>query len=496
MKSKEASDKSATPVVAKYWSGKFYRQVLGAVTAFLRPKLLSPEYYGVWTLLKLIPRYASYGHLGTRSALRYLIPFYRGREDETTTETLRRSGFLFGFIVTGVLAAGIGAGALWPAFTMPVRVGLVAMAVLILLRYYHHFLLSLLKADEAFGVITRSIYVLVTLTFVATVPLLYLFDIYGIYASVIIAEVGTLCYLRVSYEFARGGSFDWSALMELLKKGFPIIILNLAIALVTTCDRIVVGAMLGKEALGYYGIAIMGFAFLIEIPGTARSVMEPRLMRTIERRDPADIVEDYLISPLFNTAYLLPFLIGPAFLAMEAGVSLLLPRYLPGVPAARTLALGVPLLGLAYVPRMLIIARNWQLGVCWRLPPVLAVNVVLGVLLVKNGYGLFGIALATIIAFGLLFLILFAFLRDRLGSATMPGRFWILSLILPIFLMCGLITALMIALPPLFPHMYLRAGLSVGAYVAVYWIFYNIAAARTDVLTPLTIRSLLWKISD
>jgi O-antigen/teichoic acid export membrane protein len=485
MDPQEASDRSTTPVVAKYWSGKFYRQCLGAVTAFLRPKLLSPEYYGVWTLLKLIPRYASYGHLGTRSALRYLIPLYRARGDQDTTGALRGTGFIFGLIVTSILSAGVAVLAVAGDFSLPVLAGLASMALLMVLQYYHHFLTSLLKAHEEFGVITRSIYVIVTLTFLTTIPLLYFFDIYGIYASVILAELGTICYLRAAYEFGRGGPFHPSALRELLQKGFPIIILNLAVALVTTCDRIVVGAMLGKEALGFYGIAIMGLAFLIEIPGTARSVMEPRLMRTIEQRDPAEIIGDYLISPLVKTAYLLPFLIGPAFLGMEAGVSLLLPRYMSAVPAARTLSLGALLLALAYVPRMLIIAKNWQLGVCWRLPPVLAVNVLLGIALVRAGYGLFGIALATIIAFGMLFLILYGFLRARLGAEAFPEGRWILTLIPPVLVMCGLISALLIGVPCLVSGLYLRGAISVLIYATAYWFFYGLAAARIDFLDPL-----------
>ncbi|MCD6416053.1 MAG: hypothetical protein J7M08_05095, partial [Planctomycetes bacterium] len=77
MSKQDAQDDSVAPVVAKYSSGRFYRMGLGLITAFIRPKLLSPEYYGIWTLLKLIPNYLSYAHGGTRTAMRYLIPLYR-----------------------------------------------------------------------------------------------------------------------------------------------------------------------------------------------------------------------------------------------------------------------------------------------------------------------------------------------------------------------------------------------------------------------------------
>ncbi len=490
MNQDNSEQNSTATTIAKYWSGKLYRQVLGAVVSFLRPKLLSPEYYGVWTILKLIRRYASYSHLGTRSALRYLIPLYESREDETTVGALHASGFFFGLGVTILIAVGVMLAALAPGFTRAVRAGLISMGILVILRYYHHFLLSLLKAEEAFGIITRSIYVMVTLTFVTTVPLLYFFDIYGIYASVIIAETGTIVFLRLGYSFRERGTFEWSAVLTLLRKGFPIIVLNLAIALVTTCDRIIVGAMMGKEALGYYGIAIMGMAFLMEIPGTARSVMEPRLMRTLEKRPDDAIVRDYLVSPMMKTVYLLPFLVGPSFLAMEAGVTFLLPRYTAGVPAARTLALGVPLLALAYVPRMLIIARDWQLAVCWRVPPILLVNVVLGVLLVKAGYGLFGIALATILAFGLLFMVLFAFLRVKLENWP-TGDQWVLKLLPPVALMCMLVVVLSSGIPLLISNLYWQAIISVAVFGIIYAGFYHFAAARTDILPPLKPWSML-----
>lgn len=471
---------STSSTVARYWSGKLYRQILGAFVSFLRPKLLSPEYYGIWTILKLIPRYSEYSHLGTRSALRYLIPLYKGRQDGETINKMQGSAFFFGLVITALIAVCVASAALLPGFTWAVRGGLITMAVLILLRYYHHFLLALLKAEEEFGIITRSIYILVTLTFVTTVPLLYFFDIYGMYASVVIAEVGTIAFLRVGYAFRQRDAFDWSAVIRLLQKGFPIIILNLAIAMVTTCDRIVVGAMLGKEALGYYGIAILGLAFLTEIPGTARSVMEPRLMRTIEQRPDDAITREYLLSPLLKTVYLLPFLIGPAFLAMEAGVRFLLPRYIAGVPAARTLALGVPLLSLAYVPRMLIIARDWQLSVCWRVPPVLLINVVLGVVLVRHGYGLYGIALATIISFGLLFLVLFAFLRRKLAHSWPDDAIFTWKLLPPIIVMCLLLFVLPHGTHALLSSVYARGVLAALLFEIIYGAFYYPIATRHD----------------
>ena len=57
----------------------------------------------------------------------------------------------------------------------------------------------------------------------------------------------------------------------------------------------------------------MVLGFIIQIPGTAREVIEPRMMQDIYKCSMKEHLNEYFIKPMFHTAYLMPFLIGGIF---------------------------------------------------------------------------------------------------------------------------------------------------------------------------------------
>lgn len=469
------SDRSLRMTVAKYAASKYYRQALGMVTTVLRPRLLSPEHFGLWTLLKLVLQYASYAHLGTQPAMRCLLPLYRSRGDAEHSDSLRHVAFTSGLTVNLTLAAVSVALALVPAFRPELRAGFGAIAILVLLHYHHDHLISVLKAEQDFDLITLSTYVYVTTAFICTIPLLYFLNIYGLYLSLIITYAVTIIQLHAAHPFGLALGMKARLLGELVGKGFPMMITSFAVILVTTCDRIVVSAMLGKAALGYYGVAVIVFNFMVNIPGTARAVMEPRLMATLETSAPRSVVRDYLSRPLLQAAYLMPFLIGPVVFALPVAIPILLPRYTAGIGAAQLLAFGVHFLAMSYVPRMLIIARNWQLQACWWLTPVVAVNLVLSIALINAGYGLPGVAFASSLSFVILFGALLLFLRVKLGDEILDWPSFVCRLALPFPVMYATMFALAKTVGHVTQNRYFAAALSMILYTGVMAVLYRAA---------------------
>lgn len=65
---------SLARTIAHYFSSMLIKQMIGVLVAVLRPKLLTPEQFGLFNLLKVIPNYASYIHLGASPSARYSIP--------------------------------------------------------------------------------------------------------------------------------------------------------------------------------------------------------------------------------------------------------------------------------------------------------------------------------------------------------------------------------------------------------------------------------------
>lgn len=451
--------------VAKYASSRLYRQVLGVVTAYLRPKLLSPEQYGLWTVLGVIPGYAAYLHLGAQHSLRFLIPYYKSLDDPARVTTMKETVFSASLVLTGLASLVLLLAALIPNLSMDVRLGLATMAIFIILQCIQEYYISLLKADERFPLLARSFYVQTTVSFVFTVVLLLLFKLHGLYLSILLTFTVIVIFLRANYSAGIRLSFRYPVFREMVIRGFPIMVADLAIELLSTSDRLVISAFLGRREMGYYGIATIVFGFLLQIPGTTREIMEPRMMRQVAHHDEDEITAEYLLKPIVNTAYLLPFLIGPVYLGLPVLIPLVLPRYTPAIVPTQILAFGIYFMALSYAPRMFIVARNWQKASALLLPLVLLANVSLSIALVKAGFGLGGVAFSSGVSFLLLFLTLLGLIFFRIRPSGLHWYRHLAGTALPFPAM--LLTLLLLArsVPSIVSNPYLACGVS----VVLFW---------------------------
>ena len=153
---KQEKHKPLPSVIVQYSSSRFFRLVFGAVTVFLRPKLLTPEQYGIWTLFELIPRYASYLHLGTRDTMRFFIPFYLSRNDYDKTAMIKGSVFTSSLLINILLSCLLVILSLNKGFTIEVRAGFFVMSLIVILLFFMEYYIALLRAYEKFGLIAAS----------------------------------------------------------------------------------------------------------------------------------------------------------------------------------------------------------------------------------------------------------------------------------------------------------------------------------------------------
>ncbi len=476
-------------ILVRYATGRIYNHILGAVVTFLRPKLLAPDLYGIWTLLRVIPPYSAYAHLGSRTAMRYLIPQYRSQGEADRAAAVMNTVFSGGAVLNLLVAISLVLVAfLWegsPEF----RIGLGCMAAIVVLQFLQEFIISVSRAHEDFALVTRLYYLESTATFLLTLPLLYWLGIYGLYLTVIGAHLAVLGYLTRCRAWTMRWKFDWGLFRELVGQGFPALLTNLAILLITTADRFVVGSLLGAEDLGYYGIAVLQVGFLTNIPGAAREVLEPMMMRDLETKPAETVVNEYLLKPFMNTAYLMPFVIGPVFLLLPVLLPLVLPRYAPGVVPSQILLSGIYFLTLSYVTHTVIFARKWQWTAVGILALVLGADVAAGVLFVSWGFGLAGVALASSLAYFLLFLGLFLLVAMRLGERGGQWNRHVLAICLPFPYLCGWIALLRGVLPRLIPDGWPAALVGVGILLIALFVFHRWASRTYVLLKPFAVAS-------
>jgi O-antigen/teichoic acid export membrane protein len=423
--------------IARYSSSKIYQRTIGLLTALIKPKLLTPELYGLWNILALIPLYASYSNLGSYDAMRLRIPYHESRKEHLRSQEIAGSVLISSFFLNMLVAVVLIVSFFAVNFDMKVRLGLLAMAIVVMLAWYYENNVLLLKAYQNFQLIAWIFILQSTITFFLSIFFIYMMGIYGAYLASILSLMVVIIVLKAKYSWQQRLYFRWNIFMELMKIGFPIMIYNFSFIIASTSDRIVVSYFLGNEQLGYYGVATLVFGFLLQVPAASREVIEPKLMQSLSAQSQVENLKEYFFRPLINTAYYMSFLVGFVFLVLPVAVPLILPRYSQGILPAQIITLGGYFVAMSYTARAVMVANNWQSRGIILIVLGLIVNIVMNISLIFLGYGLIGVSIATSVSYLVLFIGLFVYLRHRCDYAYEEWRRYAVgsSVPLPIALM-------------------------------------------------------------
>jgi O-antigen/teichoic acid export membrane protein len=477
--------------ILKYSSSNIFQKFLGLFTAFIKPRILSPELYGLWNLLSMVPSYCDYLPFGARTAMRYRIPQNEATGDHAKNALIQGTVY-YGTLVVSVLAAiGLVLYSFKGDLSIEARVGLYAVSVLVVLHWYHEYFVNVLKGYQNFSLITASNYLMAVASTALTIALVILFGIYGVYISAVASLAIVLVFLRSRYKVAPEAGFSHRLYFDLVKQGFPIILFGLASKLLKSSDRLVIAYMLGTEQLGYYGIAVMVFSTVLQIPGVARDVIEPKLMQSAARGTKEHALDEYFLKPLVSTAYLMPFMVGPVVIVLPVMIPLILPRYIPGILPAQLTVIGGYFLAMTYITRGIIVANRWQTWAVWITAFTVVVNLALSVLVIKLGFSLAGVAASSAISFFVLLACLVAFVRIKCGHSRKEWRSALSALAWPFPVMCATLLLLGRLSEAAGLNMYVAFVVETCVFVGVMYGLMRGLAVKYPYLKDLHLNSLL-----
>ncbi len=391
--------------IGGYSVSNVFLQLMSVITAFLRPKLLTPAQFGLWNLFNVIPMYATYLHFGTRDIVRYQIPTFEahGNKDKAREAigTLYFGSLAINLALSLILLL---ASVLW-ADSLVERIGLLAFAGIVIANWYFEYNLALLKAYQQFSILSRINYLRPVLVFFLTVTLAGTFALYGLYAATLGVMLILIFFVRHAVGSWPRGAFSWSMYVEMVKKGFPITLFGLAIAMLITMGRFFIAGYLGDVQLGYYGLSTMAFTGLMRIPGAAREVIEPLFMtdtaKSANQERRLKSIESFFLRPLLTTAATMPFLLAGVLYIFPTFVHFALPRYEPGVLATLWAVPGIYFLSLSFVFRGLLVALDLQARILWTLLLPIILNALLMWVAMNPaglGYGIEAASIATSIS--------------------------------------------------------------------------------------------------
>ena len=225
------------------------------------------------------------------------------------------------------------------------------------------FLLYRLQVYRKFGIVSIITAVRSAVTLALQVGLGLLMGLRGVLLGYLLAEI-IVCVSSVSFSLKlpnslrlRAGSSLYSLL---IKTGLPITIIWWCFIIQTTVDRVVAMAMLGEAQTGYYGIGMSLTAAYLLLPEAINQVLYPSVNEKYGETSRATDLIPLVLDPARIMSLVLPFLASGFVLLLPLVFAFVVPKYIPGLPAAQILMVGALFSGLTRGGANLLISVNKQ----------------------------------------------------------------------------------------------------------------------------------------
>ncbi len=348
-------------------------RALGTLTTLALRWGLDPARLGVYTGLRLFldnTNRSSLGvGLGAVQEIPALIASGRDAEARRVADVAHTANSLTCLLYSAALIA-------WALLKAPSRIGdplaaewtwgLVAVAVLAMVKRYESFLIAVFRARGEFALTTRLDVVEASVSAVAVASGLWLAGFWGLLAAVGVILIAKISYLHVSNPLRLRWAWDVRSTARLMGVGLPILANTAAFGAVMTIDRALILAFVpdGERSAGLYTVALLGAGWGLDLAGRLVTVLSTHFLATLGRTaDPKAVAIQAMRAteaqaPILAAGGAIAYVFAPAFLGM------LIPRYVEGLPALRPLVLGSALLALAWPARQMLLAvgRPWRLG--------------------------------------------------------------------------------------------------------------------------------------
>lgn len=235
----------------------------------------------------------------------------------------------------------------------------------------------------------------------------------------VFAQLGAIIVALALGPPAMWAKSDWPMVTNALRYALPLVPSSLGAFILTTADRLIIQGAMGNVAVARYQVAYNIAAVPILLLSVLQSVWLPRFFATDGRHDRHAL--------MVATKQMLYRLMVPSVAGFAVGAPLILRIWAPSTYEPDKLSWVVSIVVVTAVPFAAQALLSMQLttegrtGTMAMATAVAAIsNVVLNIVLIP-AFGLGGSATATLLAYALLYAVLYVSLRGR-GSGTAAGR--------------------------------------------------------------------------
>ena len=359
-------------------------------TAIWVARLVGPGVFGVWNALQPILMYGSILLLGLPNAMNRDVPFLRGSGNDQRAATVIHFTFWVILMASAFGSVLLAISSSLPIVPEEISRPLLLMATLFFSTNMYVFFSFLLKCNIQFRLMSHQQIILSIIWPIGCLIPAYFFQLEGYIVGQALAFL-FMCFFiyRISH-ITIDTAIDWSLLIPMIKRGFPIMAAGVVYSLMATVDRWIILAFLGIESLGQYAIAILTMGALTMLPQVVSQQFYPRMALEFGKSGSSRRLVRMIVNQSGLAFVVTLPIVLITYLLLPVLVPVFLPLYVRGIEPARILLIGIALIPLAGGVANFLNTVGKQLIYLVNQVAALIVNIVMGVHFVHLGCGFRG----------------------------------------------------------------------------------------------------------
>ena len=381
--------------IARY-AAYFFTILTGLVIA----KVLGPASFGVYSALMLIVTYSRYSHLGLLPAMTKKVPFYKGKKEykkarETKNIAFSGAMIIILFISLVLIIVSFFIKNLDNHTLNSIRI----VALVIILQKIFFFYQDHLRVEKRFLMIGKTLLIYSITYFMFITILIMRFKLEGVFFASLIAYCIVIFYILRKERFKFKITIMPRRIVELMKFGFPLLTIGIMSIFLLSIDKLMIIKFMDKVQLGYYSIGIMAAEIISFTPHSISYVMLPHFLERYGEKEDKLHLKNHLFQPTLIISYLIPVVIGLAFITAPIAIYYILPKYIQGITPIKILVCAAFFMSIITPAITFLITLSKERKMLSLQAISIIIAIILNYLFIINGYGIKGVAIATAITY-------------------------------------------------------------------------------------------------
>jgi len=375
-------------------SSKFF----GFMRSFSLPVILTPELFGLWSLITVFINYTNLTHLGILFEMNRRLPQLEVKDKVKEYIETRSIAFWFGIfmsIIVGLLLLLFYFSSDSYGSVYPISFILLIIPIIFLQHILNYQKINM-RALGKIRLLSNQEVLFSFLLLVLNVFGGYFFKINGMLISTVIAYSIVIWYFR-KHNIIDSIVLNIKKTLNMLKLAIPLLIVGLLSVIMGSIGQIFVANKLNLISVSYLSLGVLIGSIVYTIPTALAGVLNPRYLREYGKSSDPKNISIIFMKYLRIMSIITPVFIGIIMITFDFVINSFLNKYEPAIEIIQILLIGMSFQSLSLIFGDPLITINKQSQIIYaQLFSILLLTIGISLVL-EYGYNLKGVALVIIL---------------------------------------------------------------------------------------------------